>query len=807
MNLFALLLKEQSEAEEAAKKVDDTVSEILKLAKEHGKFDDSFLDKFKNPVYKEKIEKIIQGLAERPYEKLSPAKKELFDFVLEGLTPENTFGQNYKNESLRLFVSTRSPLSADFDNQIPSFREGSPQQQRLQGLRDGLPNTGTQPRSVPTIDDIDDLKSQDPTLWSAKNIDDLVDDYIKNNPGITDDLKEVTRSNYKAYLEYLKSGKTGVTTTGKVGGTIRELGLFKASDGLEYDVSKLLNTFEPLELAPDTPPPPPPLDAVKATTAAADDAAKATTAAADDAAKPILPYRTIGDEVLEVFDSDLNPSLPDPPNRVVDWAQRAKNAYKVGLTQNLIKQQLLKPGPVAGALGYGGDLAVRTGMDVYAAETNPQWAYGLDSEGNELTYGSVFSEIPINIATSTAAGAAIGGAAGLLGGPASPMTVPAGAVSGAVMGFVGSLATTLKDIVQAPVRIGYGKEGSIQALKSNLQTAYELQKNNPKYDYSDSILALRNAIERQENEYGFERGLGKVLDTTVGSAEQFRQQLRQQVFGGDSKSGEELKAEAEAAFAERYPQGISGGLVPGKSANDIEKEAADMILSRLNKGPNDRGPNNQGASSPEDLAREFGWETEEEQKVREELINSDPEKYGKMSEKELRDAAKLKIVNDRHYNFLRGSKETTDKQDAEYQARLKVIEDEVAKKELEIADKRKMDDLTHQQKMDALAINTGLAKEKLDRTKKELEDRGALFIAGEESKKRRKEEERAKEKAVSDAAKAKRKKEFDAKMAQMDKSIAEFDAQMGSYDTSSLPIASRRSRYGNLVSDGEGWGT
>ena len=192
---------------------------------------------------------------------------------------------------------------------------------------------------------------------------------------------------------------------------------------------------------------------------------------------------------------------------------------------------------------------------------------------------------------------------------------------------------------------------------------------------------------------------------------------------------------------------------------------------------------------------------------------SDPEKYGKMSETELDAAAASKAITDRRlrvWDQLNASKETTDKQDAEYQARLKAIEDEVAKRESEIADKRKMDDLTHQQKMDAHAINAGLAKEKLDRTKKELEDRRVLFMAGEESKKRRKEEERAKEKAVNDARRAKQKKEFDAKMAQMDKSIAEFDAEIGPYDARGLPIVpnvSRRSRYGNLVSDCEGWGT
>jgi len=866
MNLFKLLLEQLSEAEEAAKKADDFVAIILEAAKKRGGLNGSLIEKITNPVVKEKVEKLIEKLTNTAYKNLSTKEQELFDFILEKLTPENTFGKQETNPFLRDFLDKRSPLGSKHAEQIPSFREGSKEQARLKALRDGLPS-----RSVPTIDDIDDMKNMDPTEWSPENIDDLADDYIKNNPNIPDDLKEITRKTYKAYLEYLKSGETGVTSTGQVGGTIRELGVFKASDGLEYDVSKLLNNFDPVKIEPDPrPTPPPPLDDVataaerEAATAAVDrwyDAADdATRAAAGDDAfapyelepdprpKPPPPldpedaadaaraaraaretavretaaqeYRTIADDVLDQvpLDADLNPLFPDDPlnpsfgSRVEKWAKKAVDARKV--TGQIAKQQIVNPGKVVGALGYGGDLAVSTGMDVYDASTNPQWAYGKDSEGNELSYGSVFSDIPGNVATATGAGLVIGGGVGLLGGPLSPVTAPAAALSGAVIGFVGSLATALKDIVQAPVRIGYGKEGLIKAKKSELETFYELQKNNPSENYSDRINQLKSEIEREENQYGFERGLATGMDSVADVLTWGGSWDPKTVIRKETKSGEQLKAEAEAAFAERYPQGIEGGLVPGKSANQVEKEAADMILSRLNKGPNDIGPNNQGASSPEELAKEFGWETEEQRKAREErevkeieFMASDPEKYGNMKRYELDAAVSTAVTDDRWRRIAaeeRASREAREKQDAEHRTRIQAVEDEIAKKE---ADRKQMDDLTRQQQSDARAINAGLSKEKRDEAMRALEASRALSVAGEESKKRRKEEEIAKEKAASASAREKRKKEFAAKMAEMDKRIAGNDAMMGSYDDRGLPIAPRRSRYGHLVSDGEGWGT
>ena len=439
-------------------------------------------------------------------------------------------------------------------------------------------------------------------------------------------------------------------------------------------------------------------------------------------------------------------------------------------------------------IGSGVDLGLKVGMDLYDISKDPQWIY------KAPTYSDAIKNELKGIGISTGIGAGIGG---LVGGPA-------GAGAGAVAGALEGIATAGYGLAQVPMKMGYSERQTLDNLKARLETEKTLLKNNPEADatenYSGSISALERAIKEMEKGESFESKLSKGVDSAfsavqntpvtvynpaswaIGLAKKtgFIPGTDDEVRAQETRTPEQLRADAEAAFEKRYPQGIRGGLAPGKSAAEVEKEAATDIINRLNAGAN-----------PQDLAKELGWETDEQVKARQEraeksieLMVSDPEKYGKMGETALDAAAAAKVSTDRTLRVLDQLKASRDARDAEHQAVLKAIEDAVAKKELEIADKRKMDDLTHQQKMDALAINTGLAKEKLDRTKKELEDRRALFMAGEESKKRRKEEERA----ISDARRAKRKKEFDAKMAQMDKSIAGFDAQMGSYDARGLPI-------------------
>ncbi len=851
MNLFARLLKEQSERAEAAKKIDAMFSELYDLALKHGKLDDSFfemLEKKFGPIRRENVEKLIESLIDRPYKSLSTSKQKVFDLVFDGLTSENRFGYGYENPTLRRFLDTRSPIGANFKDQIPSLKELSAAQEKARSLMTSNLGGGNR---LPSIDDIEDMKKMDPTKWSWENIDDLVRDYAVNNleDELDPELKTQKLNQYKAYLEYLKKGRKGQTSRG-VAGTVRQLGVFRASDGLEYDVSKLLKTFEyDLGLAPDVAPPPDlskvsdtdpykstlePYDladdlADDAAEAATDDASKASkaTAATDDASKASkataatddmfdwvrraasdtqAPPPIIGDVVLS------NPTDPNLTQRVARWGKEAAEAIRTGAVKDVVGGELSRKvvkgsmiaEPVAGGL-----------IDYYQSQTNPLWAYGIDKEGNELTYTDALLGALGTVVTSTVAGGAIGGGVGLLGGPLAPVTVPAGIAAGALTGLIGGGGEAARQGLQSVMRIGTGREQELSGLKAKLKTAIDLQRNNPEKDYSNDINLLRAEIAKKEDEYTFSRDFATNVSSVVPS---FYDE-------GQIKSGDELRSEAEAEFNARYPQGISGGLAPGKSANEVDQEAADMIISRLTGGQN-KGPNAQGASSPEELQREFGWETPKREEERLEVSNriaellgaeeeaiqdaiekgESPEeararlgKYSTMKDSDLRHEVTLEVIRSGvkpEKDPVQASRERTAQQDADYQAKLAAVEDAVAKKQ---AEKDEVTAYERQQQKDARAINTGLSQEKYRKTMQGIEDKKALLAAGE----KRKEEEKAKEAEERKAKLAKRKKEFDAKMAELDKTIAGGNVVLAQQ----YPQDNRRSKYGHLVSDGRGWGS
>jgi hypothetical protein len=365
------------------------------------------------------------------------------------------------------------------------------------------------------------------------------------------------------------------------------------------------------------------------------------------------------------------------------------------------------------------------------------------------------------------------------------------------------------------MRIGTGREQELSGLKAKLKTAIDLQRNNPEKDYSNDINLLRAEIAKKEDEYTFSRDFATNVSSVVPS---FYDE-------GQIKSGDELRSEAEAEFNARYPQGISGGLAPGKSANEVDQEAADMIISRLTGGQN-KGPNAQGASSPEKLQREFGWETPEREEERleindrmAELLGAEEEaiqdaiekgenpeeararlgKYSTMKDSDLRHEVTLEVIRSggkTEKDPVQASRERTAQQDADYQAKLAAVEDAVAKKQ---AEKDEVTAYERQQQKDARAINTGLSQEKYRKTMQGIEDKKALLAAGE----KRKEEEKAKEAEERKAKLAKRKKEFDAKMAELDKTIAGGNVVLAQQ----YPQDNRRSKYGHLVSDGQGWGS
>ena len=302
-------------------------------------------------------------------------------------------------------------------------------------------------------------------------------------------------------------------------------------------------------------------------------------------------------------------------------------------------------------IGAGVDLALQTGLDLYDISNDPQWIY------KAPTYADALKAAGTNIAISTGVGAGIGA---IFGGPV-------GAGAGAVGGALEGIATSGYGLAQAPMKMGYSERQTLDNLKARLETEKTLLQNNPEADatenYSGNISAIENAIKEMEKGESFESKLSKGVDSAfsavqntpvtvhnpaswaIGLAKKagFIPGTDDEVRAQETRTPEQLRADAEAAFEKRYPQGIRGGLAPGKSAAEVEKEAATDIINRLNAG-----------AKPQDLAKELGWETDEQEKARQEraeksveLMVSDPEKYGKKSETELDAAAAAKAVTDR----------------------------------------------------------------------------------------------------------------------------------------------------------------
>lgn len=302
-------------------------------------------------------------------------------------------------------------------------------------------------------------------------------------------------------------------------------------------------------------------------------------------------------------------------------------------------------------IGAGADLGLKVGMDLYDISKDPQWIY------KAPTYSDAIKNELLGVGISTGVGAGIGG---LVGGPA-------GAGVGAVAGALEGIATAGYGLAQVPMKMGYSERQTLDNLKARLETEKTLLKNNPEADatenYSGSISALENAIKEMEKGESFESKLSKGVDSAfsavqntpvtvynpaswaIGLAKKtgFIPGTDDEVRAQETRTPEQLRADAEAAFEKRYPQGIRGGLAPGKSAAEVEKEAATDIINRINAG-----------AKPQDLAKELGWETDEKEKARQEraeksveLMVSDPEKYGKKSETELDAAAAAKAVTDR----------------------------------------------------------------------------------------------------------------------------------------------------------------
>jgi hypothetical protein len=541
---------------------------------------------------------------------------------------------------------------------------------------------------------------------------------------------------------------------------------------------------------PPPPPPPPPIGDTVSTTAAAggdDNAVQRFGRKAVDAAK------RYGRKAIDtVVDTAKNAPL-NLVNTVMNPGQIAIGAGKEAIA---VGKDLLQGGFGLGpqekptsafgkTLPYGAglDLGINVGMDMYDISKDPQWQY------KPADWWDVTKNVGKNIGYSTAIGAGIGT---VVGGPAG---TGAGAVAGALEG----IATAPYQFAQNAMKMGYEERQDLANLKNILQTYKDTLKNNPgggpEYEnyYKESIKKLESRIAEMEMNPSGMSILSTAIDDVVSP-------LGNALFDrGQIKSGDELRSEAEAAFNARYPQGIPGGLAPGKSPEQIEKEAADMINARIAAG-----------ASPEELSKEFGWENPEKEKEEEknrqeriekenELMASDPEKYGKMGETELSAAAAAKVVTDKALaakDSVQASRERTAQQDAEYQAKLAAVEDAIAKKQ---AEKDAVTAYERQQQKDARAINTGLSQEKYRKTMQDIEDKKALLAAGE----KRKEEEKAKEAEERKAKLAKRKKEFDAKMAELDKTIAGGNVVLAQQ----YPQDIRRSKYGHLVSDGQGWGS
>jgi len=540
---------------------------------------------------------------------------------------------------------------------------------------------------------------------------------------------------------------------------------------------------------PPPPPPPPPIGDTVSTTAAAggdDNAVQRFGRKAVDAAK------RYGRKAIDtVVDTAKNAPL-NLVNTVMNPGQIAIGAGKEAIA---VGKDLLQGGFGLGpqekptsafgkTLPYGAglDLGINVGMDMYDISKDPQWQY------KPADWWDVTKNVGKNIGYSTAIGAGIGT---VVGGPAG---TGAGAVAGALEG----IATAPYQFAQNAMKMGYEERQDLANLKNILQTYKDTLKNNPgggpEYEnyYKESIKKLESRIAEMEMNPSGMSILSTAVDDVVSP-------IGNALFDrGQIKSGDELRSEAEAAFNARYPQGIPGGLAPGKSPEQIEKEAADMINARIAAG-----------ASPEELSKEFGWENpekeQEEEKNRQERIEkenewmaSDPEKYGKMGETELSAAAAAKVVTDKALaakDSVQASRERTAQQDAEYQAKLAAVEDAIAKKQ---AEKDAVTAYERQQQKDARAITTGITQQKKEEEKASFAARLERIRAENKEEQQRKDAAKAEEKA---------KKENERRM-KREKEDREHQERMNWLDRNipQGPAVVTRSKYGHLVSDGQGWG-
>jgi hypothetical protein len=451
-------------------------------------------------------------------------------------------------------------------------------------------------------------------------------------------------------------------------------------------------------------------------------------------------------------------------------------------------------------IGAGADLALKIGMDLYDMHKDPLWIY------KPPTYSDAIKNELIGVGISTAAGAGIGA---LLGG--AP-----GAGAGAVAGAVEGIATASYGLAQVPMKMGYSERQTLNNLKSRLDTTKTLQKNNPTLDYTEIISNLENAISQMEQGESVESKLSKGVDAAVRSIGLSSSDA--EVAARETRTPEQLRAEAEAAFAERYPQGIRGGLAPGKSAAEVEKEAATDIINRLNAG-----------AKPEDLSKELGWEKDHVEKFRQkrvqkevELMVSDPEKYGKMSEDQLSAAAGEKVLDELRKTIdaeLIGYARRREQEDADRKAKIaaeKAVED--AQDAQQAYERQQIKDALAKK----IAINQGLANERRAAESKRKAD--LATIDAENAVQRAKTEAEIAKKREQEKRQENVNRYLDRKNFKTDAERTDFLKRMSKEERAMLvkelnrPIETRyqpepqpqekvrRSKYGHLVSDGEGWG-
>jgi hypothetical protein len=239
--------------------------------------------------------------------------------------------------------------------------------------------------------------------------------------------------------------------------------------------------------------------------------------------------------------------------------------------------------------GGGIDLGIRMGMDFYDMYQDPQWQYK-PSEWSDV----VKSELK-NIGYSALAGTAIGG---IFGGPL-------GAGAGAVAGGLEAIATAPYGVASNVMKSGYEERGTVKALETRLKTTEQLKNaSDPKFVPAYNAVIERNKKDLEDAKSNesmlskFSKGVDAVVGLDIGLG-------RKGIPEPEPKTPTELRAAAEERFAERYPKGIPGGLAPGKSASQVEREAAGKITKEMETG-----------STPEQLAKKYGFEPEQEENER-----------------------------------------------------------------------------------------------------------------------------------------------------------------------------------------------